>query len=164
MNIDSNSTSPSNIFEIGQFLLSRGEFEDSILYLERALRLAEPLQNLDLTWNILKSLAIASEDSGFFINAIFYLQEVIAIDRERHDLRSETKHLIKMGEVYIQSGDLEKGAKLAQDALSILRMGIEPELSEKNQLELYFSKFMEILYHKLISDNAPRFLSCIPNK
>jgi len=158
MNTNPQTTEPLGIFEIGEFLHFRGEFEDSIPFLERALILAEPLQDIDLTWNILRNLAAATDSVGQYEEALYYYREVFAIDRERKDKKSQTKHLIKMGEVYIHSGDLVKGAEFAQDALTILKTGIEPILSEKEQMEIYFSEFIQTFIDQVSLEKSPRFL------
>ena len=150
---DPDMTNAMEMFEIGSFLHANGDFKESISYLRSALKLAEPQGDLETTWNILTNLGSALGNTGEFDEALYCFKEAIVIDRQRNNRKSEVTHLIKIGEIYLQQGDLVTGSEYAKIALSLLKQGIEKNVSERKQIEIYFSNFLETLYHNMRSQN-----------
>ena len=150
---DPDMTNAMEVFEIGSFLYAKGDFKESIPYFRSALKLAEPQGDLETTWNILTNLGSTLGDSGEFDEALYCFKEAIVIDRQRNNRKSEVTHLIKIGEIYLQQGDLVTGSEYAKIALSLLKQGIEKNASEQQQIEMYFSNFLETLYYNMRSQN-----------
>jgi tetratricopeptide (TPR) repeat protein len=107
--------------ELGVLFWFTGKIGESVAVHERALLLAQALQNKEATAIALGNLGLAYADLGETRRAIEFHEKALVIDREIGDRRGEGNDLGNLGNAYLQLGDARRAIEFYKKCLTIHR-------------------------------------------
>ena len=118
-------------FALGQLYLNLNAHEQTITYLEKALQLAESLQDASLQLDCFRGLGKSYHRVGKHEQALEFYDRALAFTRERGDRLGEANTLQAIGDVHQFKKDLAAALSAYDEALGLFRK-VGDRLGEAN--------------------------------
>ncbi|WP_296703412.1 tetratricopeptide repeat protein, partial [Algoriphagus sp.] len=118
-NLNDDSVKVSNYLELGMEFLLSSDLNNSIFYLDEAIRLGEKINYNNGLANAYKTKGIAYDQQGNFQESILAFQEALRIFREIGDKTGEANILSNLGSIYYKLGFTTKALELHFESLKL---------------------------------------------
>ncbi len=102
--------------ELANASAEEGKFNDALLFYERALDVAQKMDNPELKCDALVELASAADSLNMTDAAIDYYERALKIAREMQDSMAEDLIRSSLGFLLVRTGDFDLGAELLRQA------------------------------------------------